>query len=287
MKNNCDMARDLMPLTIDGVASEASQTYVKEHLEECEACRAYLEGMKASLQMDSRQAAQERRDFDRTAARMRRRRVLRKLLLAAVLFATAIAALYVAVYWHSAYNTEKIELAAGQCSVQLSQLSDGRVVVTANTYGKPVMDFFVMDKPDGAGGRAAHITLMSTRGSSIPWGEVRVCELSSLQKYQAIEYGADTPAILWTRGETIPPASPEMEAYYKALDEAEAFDRETEKRHVIEQAEKGDYSESYSLTPEEAGRRYDLAEALRAARDRVPEWGGFGNETYVTPAPMG
>ena len=45
MKNNCDMARDLMPLTIDGVASEASQNYVNEHLAECAECRAYLEGM--------------------------------------------------------------------------------------------------------------------------------------------------------------------------------------------------------------------------------------------------
>ena len=289
MKNNCDMARDLMPLTIDGVASEASQTYVNEHLEECEACRAYLAGMKASLQMDSRQAAQERRSFGETAARMRRRRVMRKLLTAVIIFAAATAALYMAVYMHSAYNTTPVALAPGEYSVQLSQLKDGRVIMTANTYGKRIVNLFVTDRSDGNGGRIARVTLVSTRGSSGWMDEMGIIELPSVQGYQAVEYGEDRPATLWMRGEAIEPASAEMEAYYKALGELEAFDREVEKRHVIEMAEKGDYGETYQLTPEEAARRYDLAEALRAAKDRVPEWisGNKGRFATPTPGPMG
>ena len=111
-------------------------------------------------------------------------------------------------------------------------------------------------------------------------------QLSSVNGYQAIEYGAGEPVTLWTQGKAIEPASPEMEAYYKAYDELEAFDREVEKRHVIEQAEKGASSESYQLTPEEAGRRYDLREALRAAKDAVPEWGGRGRTPGIA-LPMG
>ena len=60
MKNSCDMARDLMPLTIDGVASEASRQYVDEHLRECAECRAYLEGMKATLRDNDQLITKER-----------------------------------------------------------------------------------------------------------------------------------------------------------------------------------------------------------------------------------
>jgi len=44
MKNNCNVARDLMPLVIDGVASEESKQLVNEHLEACDECaRAYAD----------------------------------------------------------------------------------------------------------------------------------------------------------------------------------------------------------------------------------------------------
>ena len=68
------------------------------------------------------------------------------------------------------------------------------------------------------------------------------------------------------------PASPEMEAYYAAYATLEAFDREVEKRHMIQQAESGDYRESYQRTPEEESERYDLFAALDDAKAKVPEW---------------
>lgn len=46
MKMDCDMARDLMPLVIDQVASGASIQAVSEHLSECEACRKLMEDMR-------------------------------------------------------------------------------------------------------------------------------------------------------------------------------------------------------------------------------------------------
>ena len=287
MKNNCDMARDLMPLTIDGVASEASQNYVNEHLAECAECRAYLEGMKASLQEDARQAAREREDFDRTAARMRHRRLLRRAMIVLVALAVAVAGLYIAVYFRSMYNTQKIALRADEYSVNLAQLEDGRVIVTGQTYGKRVMDLFVQDMPAEGGGRVGHVTLMSTRGSSIPRGETKVYELPSAQGYESIVYGDGTPVTLWTHGEAIAPASPEMEAYYAARDALQAFEREVEKRHIIEMAEKGESSESYQLTPEEKGQRYDLVAALDAAKDKVPEWNNGVARSLETEPPMG
>lgn len=46
MNNNCEMIRDLLPLYLDGVCSDASRGAVEAHLEECEDCSALLERMR-------------------------------------------------------------------------------------------------------------------------------------------------------------------------------------------------------------------------------------------------
>ena len=38
MKRDCEMARDLMPLCVDGVASEGSQEFVAAHAASCKEC---------------------------------------------------------------------------------------------------------------------------------------------------------------------------------------------------------------------------------------------------------
>ena len=38
MKRDCEMARDLMPLCVDGVASEGSQEFVAAHAASCREC---------------------------------------------------------------------------------------------------------------------------------------------------------------------------------------------------------------------------------------------------------
>lgn len=43
---DCDVARDLMPLCLEDVASEKSRAQVNEHLESCEDCRLVYEDMK-------------------------------------------------------------------------------------------------------------------------------------------------------------------------------------------------------------------------------------------------
>jgi len=46
MKHDCNVARDLMPLMLDGAASEESQKLLNEHLEECADCQAYYDGIR-------------------------------------------------------------------------------------------------------------------------------------------------------------------------------------------------------------------------------------------------
>ena len=46
MKYEHDVIRDLMPLCIDGIASEKSNAAVQEHIAECPACEKEWEQMK-------------------------------------------------------------------------------------------------------------------------------------------------------------------------------------------------------------------------------------------------
>lgn len=61
-RNDCDVARDLMPLAIDGVCSEGSQRFLNEHTAECVPCQALYNRMKTlslpSVQPESNQEAQ-------------------------------------------------------------------------------------------------------------------------------------------------------------------------------------------------------------------------------------
>lgn len=45
----CEIIRDLMPLYVDGLTSEATDWEVKGHLEECEPCRLVYERMKQEV----------------------------------------------------------------------------------------------------------------------------------------------------------------------------------------------------------------------------------------------
>ena len=44
MKNECSIVRDLLPLYAEGMLSEDSAAFVKEHLDTCEECRALSAG---------------------------------------------------------------------------------------------------------------------------------------------------------------------------------------------------------------------------------------------------
>ena len=75
MTNNCNVARDLMPLVIDGVASEESQQYVDEHIAECTECALTYGAMRVELPRASQE--RERAEMEKTAKKLRRKRILR------------------------------------------------------------------------------------------------------------------------------------------------------------------------------------------------------------------
>lgn len=74
--NECDIARDLMPLSVDGVCSEGSQHFLDAHVSSCAACRALYSGMKTAetptLEIDPAQkAAALQRSLQRVKRRQR------------------------------------------------------------------------------------------------------------------------------------------------------------------------------------------------------------------------
>ena len=53
MKNECSIVRDLLPLYAEGMLSEDSAAFVKEHLDTCEECRALSAGEELSAPTDT------------------------------------------------------------------------------------------------------------------------------------------------------------------------------------------------------------------------------------------
>jgi hypothetical protein len=48
-RNDCDIVRDLMPLSVDGVCSESSQRILDAHVAQCQTCRSLFTRMKAGM----------------------------------------------------------------------------------------------------------------------------------------------------------------------------------------------------------------------------------------------
>jgi hypothetical protein len=77
MKYDCGMIRDLLPLVQDDMASPASQAAAAEHIEGCEACRVWYEGMKQGMEQNKEINGTEDTDHYKSLARRLR---LRKML---------------------------------------------------------------------------------------------------------------------------------------------------------------------------------------------------------------
>lgn len=75
MTNKCNVARDLMPLVIDGVASEESQQYVDEHIAECTECALTYGAMRVELPRANQE--KERAEMEKAAKKLRRKHILR------------------------------------------------------------------------------------------------------------------------------------------------------------------------------------------------------------------
>ena len=56
MRNECSIVRDLMPLYVEGLVSEETEDFIREHLSSCESCRNELESMKSGVVVEENMA---------------------------------------------------------------------------------------------------------------------------------------------------------------------------------------------------------------------------------------
>lgn len=72
-QNNCEIARDLMPLSIDGVCSEGSQRFLDTHVAECKPCQDYFAGMKTGMLNIQMEPTQESKSLKKSLRHMGKR----------------------------------------------------------------------------------------------------------------------------------------------------------------------------------------------------------------------
>ena len=108
MKYEHDVIRDLMPLCIDGIASEKSQEAVKMHLAECPDCRKEWEQMKANINsFEAPPLPVDTPKYAETAKRVRKHSVILKWFIAGAVILAAFGGLVIANLLNGAHFSAK------------------------------------------------------------------------------------------------------------------------------------------------------------------------------------
>ena len=268
MKHECNVARDLMPLMLDGAASEESQQLLNEHLEECADCRAYYAGMQAALPLTRETIQKEQKAFDDAARKVRkkrRRRLWRKILIGVFI---GMVVMYGGLrIWSELTQTLNTLVYFGNYDVYLSQLEDGRVSVNMNYRGSNQYMLVRVEFEEEDGQQILYVYNETTRIPkylSGPWPNYSCLRLSAEDMETLFEIRSGVPdeyEIVWQAGDPVPAASEEMESYF-AIQEQIAMIRwrETEDGKM------------FAVSFEENQRCQELEEQLMAVRKTVPEW---------------
>ena len=93
--NTCDIVKDLMPLYVDNVLSDASRKYVDEHISDCEDCKKKLESMSSTKELpinpDIRQKEAE-------GIKNAKKSILKRIIAAVLITAAVVIAIVAAVF---------------------------------------------------------------------------------------------------------------------------------------------------------------------------------------------
>lgn len=269
MKHECNVARDLMPLTIDGAASGESQKLLDEHLEECAACREYYNGMKAALPIALKaNSEQEQKAFDDAARKLRKKRRFRLWQRLLIGFLVGLVVMGGVLWgWRRLAGDLNVPMYHGNYNVFLSQLQDGSVSFNMDFYGtNRVMGVRIKEMQENG----QKIFYVYNETSRIPqymrtlnrnYSFLRM-DAEHFAQLDEIRQGVpDEYAIVWQAGDSISPASVEMETYFALWDQYTAtwpaFDEN---------------GRMHTLTFEESQNKEALGEQAEAALKAVPEW---------------
>ena len=234
--NPCKITEDLLPLYVEGTCNPGSREYVEEHVKSCPKCRALLDSMKESVEIDiPKQDA--KKNFRRLSAFLVRRRVLTITLCVLLSLAVLTVAL-----WRPVLNPwlfGQLDFPLEDIDVQLSRLPDGSLHVRF-TYTNDEYDIS-SHGIEGPGSRGDGITRLTVHHhrildwitfdseksySRIIWtpDSEYIPKHSMSPAETLILVGSDGERVLWQMGDELPPADAEAEALLQ---------QQIEKGHLI------------------------------------------------------
>lgn len=140
LPDKCAVARDLMPLCVDGTASSASQRKVQKHVTDCPPCATVYQEMQTQIDLDVPDM-QESQQFESAVKKVKHKHVWRKLrnvLLGVVLALMVCAGAAYGYYW---YFVEEVPLPVDLYQVELKlrapQSEATPVLISAKNLPKP------------------------------------------------------------------------------------------------------------------------------------------------------
>ena len=275
MKNECNVARDLMPLVIDGVASAESQQYVDDHIAECTECAVTYGSMKIELPRANEEKA--RAEMERAAKEMKKRR-RKRAVLAGVIGAVLSILLFVSGNWlyHRLTRSLQYPMDKDELTVEMYKRADGAGMIVfdlvqgdavcgvAMGYGNGIVELYMYEpaiqqgseryEKNYGGYRTYEIGFLDERGwmNVAEWmwlGDSADGRERQLERAQEtiqeiwMNYG-DGRELIYKHGDEVSACSPEMEAYLK-------------------------YFENQAMLGKPIEYDYDKLAELRSA---VPEW---------------
>lgn len=220
MNKDCNIARDLMPLVIDGAASDDSYAFVREHIQHCVSCKDYFCGMKDAFNVTEKEQQwqeEEKKLLAAAAHSLKKRRRIRALKAVLIGAAAALIFIYCGVLLlsHLVY-TPSVPLPADQIQVSLHQMSNGEVYMqqTALNAGFYIEWHESTEMTDGKRvlslqAKEPRLTLRRQETGSSCTGI-----LSNIQDYDLIRSGREGAwEIVWEKGQPLAAASEALENY--------------------------------------------------------------------------
>ena len=247
MTNNCNVARDLMPLVIDGVASEESQKVVVDHVWKCEKCAAIYKDMQAEMQPGK---LDESDYLDAAARKLRRKQKNRKRILIAVTCVVTVI-LVLAGMWGYDYATNRsiFPVALDEYDAYLTRMRNGEVLLNIDMKDELLVCGLSGYSTTGTnGGYVWNVEVNTTlireyfdepslalRVNRTGWNWVDGAMYHiSPDKGAPIEayimFDGENERILYQVSDDIPLCSEELEAYYAAWDAYHDYDNSVNRR---------------------------------------------------------
>lgn len=243
MKNKCNVAKDLMPLVIDGVASEESQQYVDEHIAECTECAIAYGSMKVELPLAKVNAKKEHAEMERAAKKLRRKRILRRVITAFLVIAVLVSGVFA---WkeidYRLTQDYSQTMTLDEYSAKIVQTKPGDVIICINLTGSECLSSAMVRHTQWAGiaGSTKNVLEIEMLKTIIP--QYVSGDKANIQKMLRVDFRGvvvdgkwynvwndagriwdevalicgDERKVIYTKGDAIPYCSEEMEAYYAA-----------------------------------------------------------------------